>query len=170
MKLHIGGQEAKAGWHIFNIQDGPNTDFVGDVKDLSQFPENSIQEIYASHIFEHLAYRDELPQALRECHRVLTIGGLLKISVPNLGVLCQLFVADGLESKQRFELMRMIFGGQIDDYDFHKVGLIEEFLEEFMRGAGFGRIERVETFGLFEDSSEIRLGGHLISLNMIATK
>ena len=170
MKLHIGGQEAKPGWHIFNIQDGPNTDFVGDVTDLSQFADSSIEEIYASHIFEHLAYRDELPQALRECRRVLTVGGALKISVPNLGVLCQLFVADGLETKQRFELMRMIFGGQIDAHDFHKVGLIEEFLADFMRGAGFNKVERVETFGLFADSSEIRLAGHLISLNMIATK
>lgn len=170
MKLHIGGQEAKPGWQIFNIQDGPNTDFIGDVTDLSQFGDGSIEEIYASHIFEHLAYRDELPRALRECYRVLTAGGELKISVPNLGVLCQLFVADGLETKQRYELMRVMFGGQTDDYDFHKVGLIEEFLEGFMRGAGFPQIARVETFDLFEDSSMIRLGGHLISLNMIATK
>ena len=31
-----------------------DVDFVGDISDLSQFNDNSINEIYASHVFEHI--------------------------------------------------------------------------------------------------------------------
>ena len=51
MKLHIGGKEKKEGWSILNIQKNKDVDFVGDISDLSQFNDNSINEIYASHVF-----------------------------------------------------------------------------------------------------------------------
>lgn len=170
MKLHIGGKEAKPGWKILNIVDGPNVDFLGDCVDLSQFEDNSIDAIYASHVFEHLGYRHELPKALRECFRALKSGGPLYISVPNFGVLCQLFVSGLVSEERQWELMRMVFGGQTDQFDVHKVGLIEPFLKKFLGEAGFSDIERVEEFGLFDDTSRMRLGPHLVSLNVIAKK
>ena len=58
MKLHIGGMEKKEGWKILNIQknDGKekDVDFVGDISDLSQFDDGSIEEVYASHTLEHV--------------------------------------------------------------------------------------------------------------------
>ena len=45
MKLHIGGEEKKEGWKILNIQKKDNVDFIGDITDLSQFEDNSIDEI-----------------------------------------------------------------------------------------------------------------------------
>lgn len=170
MKLHIGGKQAKEGWRILNALDGPAVDFVGNCVDLSRFPDASVAEIYASHVFEHLGYRDELPTALGECWRVLEDGGTLSISVPNFGVICQLFASGVASEDQQWQLMRIAFGGQTDAYDIHKVGLIEPFLRRFLGDAGFTTIERVAEFGLFDDTSAMRLGGHLISLNMIATK
>ena len=58
MKLHIGGKEKKEGWSILNIQKNKDVDFVGDISDLSQFNDNSINEIYASHVFEHIKFKD----------------------------------------------------------------------------------------------------------------
>ena len=54
MKLHIGGEQKKDGWKILNIQKKDNVDFIGNITDLSQFENNSIEEIYASHVFEHV--------------------------------------------------------------------------------------------------------------------
>mgnify|MGYP006120551271 CR=1 FL=1 len=54
MKLHIGGKIIKDGWKILNIQKNEGVDFVGDISDLSQFNDESIDEIYASHVFEHI--------------------------------------------------------------------------------------------------------------------
>ena len=54
MKLHIGGKIQKSGWKILNIQNKDGVDFIGDISDLSQFEDESINEIYASHVFEHV--------------------------------------------------------------------------------------------------------------------
>jgi predicted SAM-dependent methyltransferase len=170
MRLHIGGKDAKAGWEIFNIAAGPGVDHVGDCGDLSRFADGSVGDIYASHVLEHLSYIGELPRALKEWYRVLARGGRALISVPDFELLCQLFVDPSRDARARYHLMRMVFGGQTEPHDFHHVGLTQEFLAEFLRGAGFARVEQVERFGLFEDSSEQEFEGTLISLNVIAHK
>ena len=54
MKINIGGKEKKEGWKILNIQDGEHVDYQGDISDLSQFENGSVDEIYASHVVEHV--------------------------------------------------------------------------------------------------------------------
>ncbi len=171
MRLHIGGEEAKKGWQILNAQDATYVDFVGDCGDLRQFAENSIDEIYASHILEHLGYQEELPKALKEWYRVIKPGGKVMISVPDLDALCRYFLIPGLSQKDRFHIMRIMFGGQMDLYDFHRVGFTEDFLREFLIGAGFRNPKRVKNFSFFDDSSSLMLGKNMpVSLNMKAVK
>jgi predicted SAM-dependent methyltransferase len=67
-------------------------------------------------------------------------------------------------------VMRMMFGGHVDAYDYHYVGLNQEFLAYFLSRAGFANIRRVEEFGLFDDTSNMRFKGIPISCNLIATK
>ena len=76
MKLHIGGKEKKEGWSILNIQkkDVDKVDFVGDITDLSQFDDNSVEEIYASHVVEHVNQKD-INKTLSGIHRVLKNEG-----------------------------------------------------------------------------------------------
>jgi predicted SAM-dependent methyltransferase len=170
-KLHIGGTVPRAGWEILNANPAACVDHVGKAEDLSRFEDHTFAEIYASHVLEHLGYQSALSAALAEWHRVLKPGGLLMVSVPDLDTLCDLFSRrDGLSSEERFQLMRMMFGGQIDSFDFHYVGLNEEFLSSFLKTAGFASLERVTGFGLFQDCSEITFHGRAISLNMKALK
>ena len=89
LKLNIGGTGRLEGWKNLNIQPGPDIDFTGDCKDLGQFSDGSVAEVYASHILEHLSYVNELVAVLREMHRVLKTGGILRISVPDFEVLCK---------------------------------------------------------------------------------
>jgi predicted SAM-dependent methyltransferase len=70
MKLHIGGKQIKEGWKILNIQPDVGVDFIGDISDLSQFATDSIDEIYASHVFEHVLQKAIL-STLRGILRVL---------------------------------------------------------------------------------------------------
>jgi len=171
LRLNIGGTSPKEGWKILNIQPGPDVDFIGDCKSLGQFNDNSCQEIYASHVMEHLSYVDELQGALGEMYRILVPGGTCRISVPDFERLCRMFLHPSLSGEQRFFVMNMIFGGQQDPWDFHKVGLTWEFLSSYLKRAGFSTLDRVHEFGLFEnDCSSIRYGGQLISLNVEATK
>jgi predicted SAM-dependent methyltransferase len=85
-------------------------------------------------------------------------------------VLCRLFLDPRATSQDRFDLMRMIFGAQVDPYDFHKVGLTAELMNRLLFDAGFSRVERVKRFALFDDASRQEMMGTPVSLNMTAYK
>lgn len=169
-RLHIGGETSKDGWQILNVRPNQHTDFVGDVTDLSMFSAECWDEVYGSHILEHLDYARELPHVLKEIHRILKPHGILKISVPDLEVLAKLFLHPGLNFQARLHVMRMIMGGQTNPYDYHKVGLTFEFLQVFLGQAGFRRAKRVSSHGLFQDTSDYAPYGVPISLNVEAYK
>lgn len=172
LKLHIGGKEPHPDWKILDIEKRPEVDFVGDAADLSQFADNSIELIYASHILEHFHYglNNELIQALTEWHRVLQPGGKLLVSVPNLQVLCWLYLNPSLEPLDRHHLMRIMFGGHMNEYDIHRVGFDPDTLALYLQEVGFVDCTTASEFGLFNDCSSMRLMDTLISVNMIATK
>jgi predicted SAM-dependent methyltransferase len=170
-RLHIGGTTACEGWEILNAIPEAWVDHIGQAEDLSRFEGNIFDEIYASHVLEHLGYQSALPAALREWYRVLKPEGRLMVSVPDLDTLCQLYSQrTELRPEDRFAVMRMMFGGQLDEFDFHFVGLNEEFLASFLSDAGFANIKRVSEFGLFADCSTLIFAGRPISLNIEAYK
>ena len=174
VKLHIGGL----------IQ---STDWVtsGTLMHSLPYPNCSVSEIYASHVLEHAPYSPSLANSvevtLSEWFRALTPGGRVKISVPDLHVLSSIYVDPRTSASGRFAVMRMMFGGQVDEMDYHYVGFDEEILKSFLEGAGFCQVERVDSLGVFSDTSEARWdwereeaglwqGGISISLNVIAVK
>jgi predicted SAM-dependent methyltransferase len=170
-KLHIGGQVRTAGWEVLDANPGPCVDHVGNAGDLSAFADDSFEQLYASHVLEHFDYQGQLIKTLTEWRRVLVPNGTLCVSVPDLDVLARLFLDRTLLSwQERFLVMRMIFGGHIDKYDYHLVGLNEEFLTSYLQAAGFVNFRRVSDFGLFNDTSGMALKTIPISLNMVATK
>lgn len=170
-KLHIGAKCAAPGWETLNVLPLAGIDHVMDARDLTCFPDNSFTVLYASHVLEHFDYRDELLAAVREWYRVLVPGGRIFISVPDLDILCRLFTdRSRLDANDRFRIMRMMFGGHADSFDYHLVGLNEEFLTSYLTQAGFRRIAREQQFDLFDDTSLLQYKGELISLNMVAEK
>lgn len=170
-KLHIGGTIRTPGWEILDANPGPHVDHVCNANDLSRFAENTFGELYASHVVEHFDYIEELPDTLKEWNRVLLPGGKIFLSVPDLEILATLFLdKNKLNLEERFFVMRMIYGGHVDEYDYHYAGLNEEFFTTFLAGAGYINIRRVTQFGLFHDTSTMLFKGVAISLNMIAEK
>lgn len=170
-KLHIGGKQPVNGWEILNAMPVPYADHVCNANYLPQFIEHTFSEIYASHIVEHLDYKGELVATLKEWYRIMKPGGKLYISVPDLDTLAELILAkEKLTKDERFYVMRMMFGGHTNQYDYHVVGLNEVFLSDFLTLSGFTNLRRVKKFGLFNDTSNKIFKGVAISLNIIAEK
>lgn len=169
IRLHIGGREPKEGWKILNIEGGEGVDIVGDVRNLIAFADESCSEIYASHILEHLGHKEVLP-VLNELYRMLKPGGKLYVSVPDLETLCWMFSSPIYNVADKYTLMRVIYGGQLDDHDFHHVGFSFDFMVDMLRDAGFESVEHVESLGQFDDMSELVFHGQRISLNLIVSK
>jgi predicted SAM-dependent methyltransferase len=71
---------------------------------------------------------------------------------------------------EQFMIMRMMFGGHMDKYDYHVVGLNQGFLASFLQQAGYIDIRRVESLGIFQDTSCLLFKGMPISVNMLAQK
>jgi predicted SAM-dependent methyltransferase len=166
LQLHLGGWQTKPGWLIVNVENRPGVDVRSTCSDLSMFPDASAVEIYASHVYEHLGYQDELPQAFAEAARVLMPGGRLRIAVPDLEVLCRLFLEKKDDVNAQFYVQRMIMGGQIEPFDFHKTGFSQNILIALLKKHGFSDFRRVDDFKLFDDTSKLIWQGTHISLNM----
>ena len=169
MKLHIGGKEKKIGWHILNIQHAENVDFIGDISDLSQFKDETITDIYASHIFEHVL-QENIESTLHGLYRILCQNGKFYISVPDMDILCKTFIDPKAPPQVKFHVIKMIFGGQIDQFDFHYFGWNFMLLNQFLKKTGFKKTQRVKSFSLFNDTSDYAPYGAPISLNVIAYK
>jgi len=55
-------------------------DIVGDARDLSIFEDNELDFIVSSHLLEHMS---DVKTVLKEWHRVIKIGGIIAIAVPD---------------------------------------------------------------------------------------
>ena len=92
------------------------------------------------------------------------------VSVPDLIILFQLYLKEDMSMEDRWLLTKVIFGAQSDEFDYHKVGFDYRVLRTLLYQNGFCGVERVGSFNLFNDSSEIIMFGRRISLNVAAKK
>ncbi|MBI2353852.1 MAG: methyltransferase domain-containing protein [Deltaproteobacteria bacterium] len=76
-----------------------NFDFSSHHPDVSQvnlrsgipLPDNHADVVYHSHLLEHFT-KDEAPQFIAECYRILKPGGLLRVAVPDLETIAKLYL------------------------------------------------------------------------------
>lgn len=147
----------------------PGVDLVGDVADLSRFDDNSVGEIYSSHVFEHFPH-PQAPAVLKEWHRVLEPGGKLYIAVPDFARTVELYLILGL----RPWVTNFLMGDQIYKTAFHYNLFDEAKLTAMLKDAGFADSFRVEQFPIgdpLDCSNQVsNVDNQSVSLNMIAVK
>jgi predicted SAM-dependent methyltransferase len=81
----------REGWISLDI--APGADVRVDLRRGLPFPDGSVEEVHAEHVFEHLEYPGEIMPVLAEVHRVLVAGGMLSFSVPNFRPYAAAYVA-----------------------------------------------------------------------------
>lgn len=97
-KLHIGcGRHVLDGW--LNADRRPKTVRVVrvDTRKKLPFPTASFRYVFSEHLIEHLEYAEGV-RMLAECHRILSPGGKIRISTPDLAFLL------GLQGNNRTDL------------------------------------------------------------------
>jgi len=79
--------------------------------------------------------------------------------------------------EDRVMIMKMMYGAQSDEHDYHYVGFNAELLSMFLSEAGFCQIQHVKHLNIgfkdkfdhpFTDTSELVYKGYFVSLNMVA--
>ncbi len=82
LRLHLGsGNTHLDGWVNVDLVGLP-TDLAWDLRKGLPFPDGSAEGIFHEHLLEHLPLATTLP-FLRECRRVLSSGGVLRVGVPD---------------------------------------------------------------------------------------
>lgn len=175
---------AKIGWKIVDAIESIGTHFVSPAWNLSMIDTGSVDLLYASHILEHLSHTARLPHiatddplyglsemgtALMEWRRVLALNGSLMVAVPDFMTLAWLLIDPQRTKDEKRMLMTIFYGGQEYEYNFHKVGFFHEYLQDVLTAAGFCNVTRVDSFGHFNDTSEMTLYDKKLSLNMLAS-
>jgi len=80
MKLHLGcGNDYKKGYLNCDISKEVNPDKVVDLEKKLPFKDNSVSEIIANHVFEHVV---NFVPLMHEIHRVCKKGAVIKIKTP----------------------------------------------------------------------------------------
>lgn len=123
----------------------------GDARRPLPFRSGSVSAVYSSHFLEHIR-REEAAAFLRECHRVLRPGGILRVVVPDLRRLARLYLEGGngrrlsadefvastlLREERRPGLARRLLGSFSDRAD-HLWMYDGDSLVALAREAGFG--------------------------------
>ena len=135
MKLHIGsGDRRLPDWincdKDYELHQTGFADVKLDASDLTTFGDNSIEEIYASHVLDHLSRKEELDKALSEWYRVLRPGGILRVAVSNFEMVAKMY-NEGLDLER---LWGHIVGGHKSAYDKHgcvfDFALLKKYLDE----------------------------------------
>jgi predicted SAM-dependent methyltransferase len=82
LKIQLGcGARIKPGW--INIDLRSSADIRLDLSRKLPFASSSTCLIYSEHFLEHIEYPGPAMSLLRECHRMLTPGGIFSVGVPD---------------------------------------------------------------------------------------
>ena len=133
IKINLGcGNDIKPDYiNIDRYNNTGNVDLKSDLADLP-FQNNSVDEIYTSHVLEHIGIH-EIYSVLEEWKRVLVLNGKLVLRLPNLETEVNIWL-NASDDKKWSELHR-IFGSQSHEGNTHfcgfNLGSLKSFLERF---------------------------------------
>lgn len=177
MKINLGCGNVKfKGFVNVDIRKDVEPDIIDDVRSLTSFDSNSADLIYSCHVLEHFG-RHEYKIVLKRWYDVLKPGGILKLSVPDLEKVFNLYCEKKYSLKQ---LTGFLYGGQNYKENFHYIGFDFLTLKSDLESLGFAEVKtwdwKNSEHSSYDDFSQAYLphmdkeNGVLMSLNIQAKK
>lgn len=176
VKLHIGcGERYIPGFIHIDVRQLPHVDYVTSADKLDMFEDSSVDLVYACHILEHFR-RNQIYDVLREWHRVLKHGGILRIAVPDFEKLVEVY----LKTNDLKLILGLLVGRQDYPENTHYEVFDYIYLSEILGHVGFKNIHRYDWHRTihkdYDDFSQAYIPhldkehGTLVSLNVEAEK
>jgi len=135
MKLYVGSRDyCPEGFKTVDIDPTYQPDIVADITDMKGVEDECADEVVANAVLEHIAWPNSF-KALCECTRVLKWGGILRVSVPDLGLLCE-EIAKG---KAAWYPVALLYGvGQLENaFEQHRFGWTKEMMLQLLIFLGY---------------------------------
>ena len=182
VKLHLGcGKRHIPGFIHVDLGDFSHLDFKRDIRDLSIFEDNAVELIYCSHSLEYFD-RIEAERTLKEWLRVLKPNGTLRLAVPDVQALSDVYA----KYKNLELVLGPLYGRIIIKNDngetivYHKTCYDFDSLKNLLEKCGYNNVRRYDWRKTeskdYDDYSQAYIPhmdkehGLLISLNVEATK
>lgn len=179
LKLNLGCGKRNFGKDWIHI-DGSKYDHIysHNIVDLP-FEENSVDLIYASHVFEYFD-REECVKVLEKWNKCLKPDGILRLAVPNFAVYTKLYNEDKITLDQCIGPLYGKWKMTDKETIYHKTTYDYVSLKKILENSGFKNIRLWDwkdvEHGNIDDYSQCYIphmdkeNGELMSLNIECTK
>lgn len=119
--LNLGcGGRFRDGWTNVNFTSTGKGVIAADLGKGIPFPNESFDVVYHSHLLEHFSKADA-PKFLKECHRVLRKGGVIRVVVPDLESIVKQYLIS-------LEQSRLGDARAIYDYEWMVIELLDQLV------------------------------------------
>lgn len=120
----------------------PKVDLVFDITKKFPIPDGVIEEVLSVATLEHLRHQ-QVDHVLREFHRILKTGGMVRVSTPDLEAIARQILNHGDLAMINQHLFGKFKGDETEDLDLHKWMYPAPAMIEKLQEIGFTRVEQI---------------------------
>lgn len=113
-------------------------ELIGGV-DKVPLPDRSCSLVYSQECLEHFPW-GRTREVVAEWARLVEPGGILHVEVPDFEAACRQLL-EGADLELDLAMQQIVFGGQVNQWDYHYAGITHRTLPHFVEQAGLTVID-----------------------------